>query len=393
MAPSSSLHVLSVSKKATENIKSHVILISATSIYFETSSNWSGLFAYSKNHIFIRANITSNLNFVHIQSSFRNIIFETEFLNIIAKTSLSLKSSGNGKIVSVAPWSLSAGDGIELLAPTYVQSGSGFIRLNADSDLDGIGLLKFGLRGSMNVNLLSGRYYFCFRDFYIHSIELFAGDISIDCLDGLEFHDLPVTIQVSTPLRSMKLGLVDSDSMFSLDNVELSRIHTRGSLIFGGILTQTIVLDGALFSNNASMIALWTLSPNAASVVHFTGSKSIAGPPLEVRSTSHIIISSNVTGLSAVGLPASTFLSSDTFISSGTNLVLALLADSDCDGVGDVTIDVFSSVSSSSYPLLIETHDLFLSGILDSGSNFYRRSKCSSIFKFRLKFLRKTVLN
>jgi len=53
---------------------------------------------------------------------------------------------------------LSGSNGLQIMAPTYIQSGSGMVRLTSDSDLDGLGVLIFGPSGSMNVNLNSGRY-------------------------------------------------------------------------------------------------------------------------------------------------------------------------------------------------------------------------------------------
>ena len=211
------------------------------------------------------------------------------------------------------------------------------------------------------------------------SVLIYAGDISLQATNGLQFNILPVSIQVATPSRAMQLGGVDSGTKLSLDNVELSRVYTTNTLTFGGVFTSYLAVDGVSLSNNASMVALWSLSSGSSSYVRFSGGVSNFTQPLDVRSVSDIFVSTNVTGVSSGILPASTFLYTNTFVSSSVNLVLSLIADTDCDNVGDVVLDVTTRLRSSNYPLLIQSHDVNVSGLLDAGASYVRIGSCPGL--------------
>jgi hypothetical protein len=54
--------------------------------------------------------------------------------------------------------------------------------------------------------------------------------------------------------------------------------------------------------------------------------------------------------------------------------VLSLLADSNCDRVGNITVS--GSVISTNRPLLLQTHDLIVSGPVTAGTSFIRVASC-----------------
>jgi hypothetical protein len=126
-------------------------------------------------------------------------------------------------------------------------------------------------------------------------------------------------------------------------------------------------------------MTLCSLSTSSSSFVTFSGSDSNFSQPLDVRSTSDIKISVNVTGLSSNTLSSSSFAYSGTFVSASNDRVISLIADSDCDYVGDVVILPTSSLSSVRFPLLIQSHDVNVSGIVNAGASFVRFSSCPSV--------------
>jgi hypothetical protein len=175
----------------------------------------------------------------------------------------------------------------------------------------------------------------------------------------------------------MQVGGLVSASSLHLSNVELDRLFTTSSLTLGGEYTSSLTIDGVLLANNASVIELWSLYAQNSSVVQFTGGVSNFTQPLDVRSTSNIIVSTNVTAISSSFLGDSSFTPTSSFQSSVIGLVVSLMADSDCDRVGNVTISAYCVVTSSNRPLLVQTHDLDMSGILSAGLSFIRVSSCS----------------
>ena len=206
----------------------------------------------------------------------------------------------------------------------------------------------------------------------------YAGDVEIQTTAGINVNAAPLSIQPATPSRAMRLGDSLSAGTLQLTNVELARIFTTNSLTLGGVNTATLTVDGILLNNNASVVNLWAQSTSDSSLVQFISGVSNFTQPLDVRSASSITISTNLTALSSPVLVPSWFTSSSEFTGSVTGSVLSLMADSDCNRVGNVTIDTLGSVRSSNRPLLIQSHDIDIGGFLMAGTSFVRIGSCPS---------------
>jgi hypothetical protein len=166
----SSILVYSVSAADVAGVSDKVILDASStgsSISFVETTQWRGLTALAGSGLSINGNISTTISTLWLEGNADNsgsdpINILSGFLWLTASGGLSsrlvLQPSQSGSISAIAPVYWSATNGIQVMAPTSIVSGSGIVRLLSDSDTDGQGLLLFGPSGSLTVNLVAGRF-------------------------------------------------------------------------------------------------------------------------------------------------------------------------------------------------------------------------------------------
>ena len=141
--------------------------VSIATVVFNVVTVWRSLVALAGGGMTIAANITTTAGDMWLEGnadlmgtdsitiSVANIHLSATGGSVGSK--LTLQATQTGSILAVAPTTWSASNGLSLMAPATITSGTGNVVLHADSDANGSGLMTFGPSGSMLINVASGR--------------------------------------------------------------------------------------------------------------------------------------------------------------------------------------------------------------------------------------------
>jgi len=230
------------------------------------------------------------------------------------------------------------------------------------------------------------------------TVALFLATIDIQSKFGIGVGSSPLSLQPSYPARTLKIGGADIAATLGIlyvSNITLNLMQTTNTLTFGGINTNTIVVDGVAYTGTASVVQLWTqltsVSPQLSSILFMNGS-SMFVQALDIRSTGTVEFATNVSAATAptvwTAWPVGSWWPDATGGSVGW---VSVQADSDCDTFGNVVIGVNCGVYSSHTPMSLQMHDYVATttgfttaGLLSAGTNQLSLSTCATLSAARV---------
>jgi filamentous hemagglutinin family protein len=267
--------------------------------------------------------------------------------DVISMVSGSSIDAGSGTITLTSTGTGAGNISLGLLSTT--SSSSTAINVTADNGVSGTTITDNNA-ASTNISAVNGGVVLVARSSIGGTSDATALEVDADTLDATNFSN------------SIFLNLVSDVSISNLSIISQANFSGTGNITQTGSITAT-----ALTANVTGSVTLENISNNVTSVsLSATGDISyVDTDDFNVNTTNSVVGVSTSGGSINLSTTGSISATQDITVSAGTGTV-ALTADSDKDGTGDLTIGSGDSVNSNNGAITLQGADIDLSLTTDA---------------------------